>query len=507
MSTGPSPLFMPLQASPRLVAQMTGLSLSQSQLEVSQQHNLKRMLRRIRASRQKTITTSPRIIRRSSTRRRMPSISLPSSAIPAATANKPAVDQDNSSEWSDDREDDDDAALRQMDISMDISDNPPADVLSERIATLFNQVFAPHEEIHGEHVRASRLSGAMTNCVYMVEIIPAPTLASSSTSAHVRRWTRNKPQEGPVQLPAKYLLRVYGAGVDEFLSREKELYWLAQLTSLGFGPRLYGIFGNGRLEDKQIARRMCELHSLVSYYRPFDSRGHHHRQQQQQRPGIDLMHAKWDRVLQACSRNPQCLDILEHWTRVQQVAATLRQLTEARGFPIVFAHDDLQYGNILRLRDTGELVVVDFEYAGYNYRGFDIANHFCEWMADYHHVKHPHLLNESAYPDKNQREGFLRTYVKAKAFLDANMKADVGLVESDDVRHIELREIKLGDARIAEEVARLEDEVALFVPASHLHWGVWGLLQACSSDIDFDYVAYATQRLSIFLRLVSQMKK
>ncbi|KAJ1878453.1 hypothetical protein LPJ66_011887, partial [Kickxella alabastrina] len=187
MSTGPSPLFMPLQASPRLVAQMTGLSLSQSQLEVSQQHNLKRMLRRIRASRQKTITTSPRIIRRSSTRRRMPSISLPSSVIPAATANKPAVDQDNSSEWSDDREDDDDAALRQMDISMDISDNPPADVLGERIATLFNQVFAPHEEIRGEHVRANRLSGAMTNCVYMVEITPAPTLASSSTSAHVRR--------------------------------------------------------------------------------------------------------------------------------------------------------------------------------------------------------------------------------------------------------------------------------------------------------------------------------
>lgn len=23
---------------------------------------------------------------------------------------------------------------------------------------------------------------------------------------------------------------------------------------------------------------------------------------------------------------------------------------------------------------------VDYEYAGFNYRGYDIANHFCEWM-------------------------------------------------------------------------------------------------------------------------------
>ncbi|KAJ2764028.1 hypothetical protein IWQ56_004638, partial [Coemansia nantahalensis] len=52
-SNGPSPLFVPLHPSPRLVAQMTGLSLRQSELEVRQQNQLKVMLRRIRAARRR----------------------------------------------------------------------------------------------------------------------------------------------------------------------------------------------------------------------------------------------------------------------------------------------------------------------------------------------------------------------------------------------------------------------------------------------------------------------
>ncbi|KAJ2885787.1 hypothetical protein IWW38_005288, partial [Coemansia aciculifera] len=91
----------------------------------------------------------------------------------------------------------------------------------------------------------------------------------------------------------------------------------------------------------------------------------------------------------------------------------------------------------------------------------------------------------------------------AKAFLDANMKADKGVVESDK-DHVKLRAIKLDDSRIKSEVEILETEVLPFVPASHLHWGIWGLLQACSSDIEFDYVAYAAQRLSLFLRMVDE---
>ena len=29
------------------------------------------------------------------------------------------------------------------------------------------------------------------------------------------------------------------------------------------------------------------------------------------------------------------------------------------------------------------VVLIDFEFSSYNYQGFDIANHFNEWMYDY----------------------------------------------------------------------------------------------------------------------------
>lgn len=39
-----------------------------------------------------------------------------------------------------------------------------------------------------------------------------------------------------------------------------------------------------------------------------------------------------------------------------------------------------QHGNVLRRKDNGRLLLIDYEYANYNYRGFDIGNHFCEWV-------------------------------------------------------------------------------------------------------------------------------
>lgn len=433
----------------------------------------------------------------------MPSLALPSCAEVAAKTDN------NSDEWVDSDKpspEDDGLTLRKMSVVMDISDLPPKDVLKRRVSELFNRVFELEPALQDTDIcEVCRLSGAMTNCVFMVEINPG-----------TRQRQDQRQDQRP--MPRKYLLRVYGAGVDEFLSREKELYWLSQLTALGFGPRLYGIFGNGRLEEflesttltrddmrkpvtsKHIARRLCELHSLVSYYRPYGS------EKEAETPelwsNIDswmaLVQRKWGRVREVCQGSAECQKILDNWGGVERVARELRQKTDNTSSPIVFAHDDLQYGNILRLRTTGELVVVDFEYAGYNYRGFDIANHFCEWMADYHHPTHPHALDPQQYPSQHEREAFLRTYVKAKAFMDANMRADVGVVESDTER-IELRAIRLSDETIRQEVRALDEEVQAFVAASHLHWGVWGLLQACSSEIDFDYVGYASRRLGFII--------
>lgn len=60
-------------------------------------------------------------------------------------------------------------------------------------------------------------------------------------------------------------------------------------------------------------------------------------------------------------------------------------------YPIVFCHNDMQEGNILLRQNTRkrELVIIDFEYCSYNYRGFDLANHFVEWQYDYTAEEYP----------------------------------------------------------------------------------------------------------------------
>ncbi|KAJ2122266.1 hypothetical protein IW147_003562 [Coemansia sp. RSA 720] len=503
-STGPSPLFEPLQASPRLVAQMTGLTLQQSALEVQQQHKLKRMLRRIREARRIRTPRSGRM--HVHAKPSMPSLSLPPPKVVVGEAG-------NDEEWSDTASDDTVRMVRKPDIIMDISDAPNEAELQRRVARLITSVFEPRTPLLDTHVGVHRLSGAMTNSVYMV------TLSTNR----------------PTPLLSKYLLRVYGTGVDELLSREKELYWLAQLTHLGFGPQVFGIFGNGRLEEylesttlgrgdirdgstsKHIARRMSELHALVSYYRPARSIGSigssgssaFESGQPELWANVDswmlLVRQKWEHITRVCSKSPECMRVLESWPSVERCVARLRAHISGIHSPIVFAHADLQYGNILRLKQTGELVVVDFEYAGYNYRGFDIANHFCEWMADYH-ASDPHLLDPASYPTQDQRRGFLRTYIKSNAFLDANMRANPSVVESE-IDDGALRAVSMSEERVYNEVVEMEREVAMFVPASHLHWGVWGLVQAASSEIEFDYAGYAAQRLSLFMQLVGEMSE
>jgi choline/ethanolamine kinase len=84
----------------------------------------------------------------------------------------------------------------------------------------------------------------------------------------------------------------------------------------------------------------------------------------------------------------------------------------------MFCHNDMQEGNILlccgdmtdeeALQDP-HLVLIDFEYCSYNYRGFDLANHFLEWMYDYTNSTYPYFtVNKNNFPTREQQVGAAR---------------------------------------------------------------------------------------------------
>jgi ethanolamine kinase len=137
--------------------------------------------------------------------------------------------------------------------------------------------------------------------------------------------------------------------------------------------------------------------------------------------------------------------------------------------PVVFCHNDLLHANIIYSKD-GEfgdakecVTFIDFEYAGYNYRGFDIANHFCEWAG--FDCNYDLLISARV-----AQENWLRAYYEAYYSKQCSRAA----------------------------LDEMLEEVEYFALASHLYWGLWGLVQASFSDIPFDYMTYAVKRIQRF---------
>lgn len=106
-----------------------------------------------------------------------------------------------------------------------------------------------------------------------------------------------------------------------------------------------------------------------------------------------------------------------------------------------------------------KLIVVslsDFEYCSYNYRAFDIANHFVEWVYDYTHKEYPFFtINEENYPNESQRLRFIMEY--------------------------------LAERNLEEDPKKLLREVELFTLVSHLLWTLWSFVNDETSQIPFGY--------------------
>ncbi|XP_068832295.1 choline kinase alpha isoform X4 [Capricornis sumatraensis] len=160
----------------------------------------------------------------------------------------------------------------------------------------------------------------------------------------------------------------------------------------------------------------------------------------------------------------------------------LRSLLESTPSPVVFCHNDCQEGNILLLdgRENSEkqkLMLIDFEYSSYNYRGFDIGNHFCEWMYDYNYEKYPFFrANILKYPTRKQQLHFISNYLAAFQNEFENLSNE--------------------EKSVIEEEMLLE--VNRFALASHFFWGLWSIVQAKISSIEFGYMEYAQARFDAY---------
>ena len=109
-----------------------------------------------------------------------------------------------------------------------------------------------------------------------------------------------------------------------------------------------------------------------------------------------------------------------------------------------------------------DVAFIDYEYAVPSPVAFDLANHFAEWGGfdcDY-----------SKLPTPSVRREFITEYT-------ASYNSHTATTLNDD------------------EVSSLFDKIDAFRGVPGLYWGIWALIQATISQIDFDYASYAEIRL------------
>jgi choline/ethanolamine kinase len=273
------------------------------------------------------------------------------------------------------------------------------------------------------------------------------------------------------------ILRIYGSNSDVLINRDTEMKHFVNLSELNVGPKCLATFSNGRVEEflhasqltsltlqnesAAIAQTMAKFHAI---------------------PAIKSEIVLWkyldnwyQAVLKTLLNDSSLHNQLKKTFDIYSLGHDIKRLKSLVDFnSIVFSHNDLQYGNIMKLNDRSRILFIDYEYAGPNYLEFDIANHFCEYMADYNSST-PHFLDKSKYPSQDQQEAFIMNYLKAKY------------------------PEKLHDNLVIESRVVMK-RIPIFTQCSHLVWGLWGIINGSNSrkDGEFDYISYAMNRLKMF---------
>ncbi|XP_062851721.1 ethanolamine kinase 1 [Trichomycterus rosablanca] len=277
------------------------------------------------------------------------------------------------------------------------------------------------------------------------------------------------------------LVRIYGNKTELLVDRGNEVKSFRVLQAHHCAPRLYCTFNNGlcyeflegmALEPEHIrnpaifrliARQLAKYHVIHAHNGWV--------------PQSDL----WLKMGKYFTLIPTGFKDLEKNQRlnsdVPSVACLREELVWLQhslsklGSPVVLCHNDLLCKNIIYQQKGGHVKFIDYEYAGYNYQAYDIGNHFNEFAG----------LNEvdySLYPTRRLQLQWLRAYLEA------------------------YKEYKEYGTEVSnKEVEVLYVQVNRFALASHFFWGLWALIQAKYSTIDFDFLGYAVLRFGQYFKI------
>ncbi|XP_053486728.1 ethanolamine kinase 1 isoform X1 [Ictalurus furcatus] len=322
---------------------------------------------------------------------------------------------------------------------------------------------------------------------------------------------------------AMVLVRVYGRKTELFLDRKKEVEMLKLLHSHGCGPRLYCSFHNGicyeflkgvALEDV-LLQQPSVYRTLAFFVPPCPPLQQRRSSMPSLSPGSTtavfftdsqcrvaarlvavemgkihsikpksswstepVLWSKLDnylKLLQDCENDDDVvqqdsqLDIPSVDVLISETEELKKHLKRVES-PTVLCHNDLLTKNIIYNSDEGGVKFIDYEYADFNYQAYDIGNHFNEFAG-------VNNVDYGLYPSRELQWDWLTVYLQS---IKINSQVDSQVTQR--------------------EVNTLYVQVCKFSLASHLSWGLWALLQARYSTINFNFLKYAAARFSYYFK-------
>lgn len=345
-------------------------------------------------------------------------------------------------------------------------------------------------------------------------------------------------------VPKQVLLRFYGEQSRDY-DMSVQLTVFKLLSHRELGPRLYGDFDGGRIEEylpadsltceelvnKEIsciiAKKLAAVHCLEV---PMSKE-----------PTwiVDKMR-EW---LDFIDKQPKCPyfspGIRQSTVNCANELMTInyddevkfvREIFERSNSPVVFSHNDLHQGNILLARECERrphldqrVILIDFEYGSYNYRAYDIANHFCEWCFEYDTPEYPHFdLYEDRLPSREMQEEFVKNYLEQRRLILGNETAISTSMKTTFVRrhnngsatyrrdhsNVEHSQYTNGASTDdGEELSKLMDELRPFFMVSNLLWTLWCIRSAFCSELKFGYWEHSMARWKLYNKFKQEYLK
>lgn len=325
------------------------------------------------------------------------------------------------------------------------------------------------KEISFEEFQCSEVSGGFSNTLYRCSL--PENIAKIS------------------KIPGQILLRIYGPIQDDPNVVVAEAVTFMLLSERRLGPKLYGLFQGGRLEEfipshslssdemrlyaHLIAQELAKIHALNVPVRKVPDL-------------VNTNMTKWLIDVEDVLQNDQgkyFLSLNEYRKEIEWLTTEMAKTKS----PAVYCHNDLQGGNVLYREDITQngnpnLVLIDFEFGGYNYRGFDFANHFCEWCFDYGTMEYPHFqMKMDKFPTRQEQIDFFTIY------LDQLSKEGVLLKRPPD-----------------EEIEIMLREINIFVCSVHLFWNLWSAKMCLTSSYAFVHREHGKTRKMLYQKSKEQ---